>query len=173
MKNGRPVRQPFQFDLAVEAGLEDRLDTLIGARVSIAGPKGCGLQSIRTIGFSQTQDSQTRAEALFGMRAGLKNLFHQTCGGWPDTRRPMDESFWRPFQVALMRLGPMGIQRRVGSCFVAARMRGHTLALVEDLDSHHGKAYVELTMQQSIGNAVIMPVDLDVIVDIDACLLPF
>ena len=85
----------------------------------------------------------------------------------------MDESLWRPFQVALMRLWPMRIQRRVGACFVAARMRGHTLALMEDLDSHRGKACVELTMQQSIGNTVIVPVDLDVIVDIDAYLLPF
>src|SRR5579872_5777930 len=115
MKNGRPIRRPFQFSLAIKAGLEDRLDTLIRACVSIAGPKGRGLQSIPAIGFSQTQDSQARAEALFGMRAGLQNLFHQTGGGWPDTRRPMEESFWRPFQIALMRLWPMRIHRRVAA----------------------------------------------------------
>lgn len=144
MKNGRPLRRHFQIDLAVEAGFEDRLDTLIRTRVSIAGPKGGGFQSIRTIGFSQTQDSQTGTEALFGMRAGLKNLFHQTCGRWPNTGRPMDESFWRPFQITLMRFGAMRIHRRVTACFVAARVRRHSFALMKDRDGHRRKADIEL-----------------------------
>src|SRR5258708_201752 len=108
MMKGRPIRWPFQLGLAIETGMEDRLHTLIRARISIAGSKCSGLQSIRTISLSQTQDSQTRAEALFRVRARLQDLLDQTCGGWPNARRPVDQPLGRPFQVALMGLRPMG-----------------------------------------------------------------
>ena len=52
-------------------------------------------------------------------------------------------------------------------------MTGNALASMEDLDGHRGVADIELTMHQSIGNAVVVPFDLDVIVDVDARLFPF
>ena len=44
-------------------------------------------------------------------------------------------------------------------------MRGDALARVKDLDGHGGKARFQLLARKLVGNAVIMTVDLDVIID--------
>ena len=152
--------------------LQDRLHTLVRTRIQIAGPRGSGFQTIRAVGFPQTQNAQTTAEALFGMRTGLKDLIDQSGGGWADGGCPSNQTFGRPFQVALMGLGSMRIDGRMAADLGAAGMTGDALAAVEDLDGHGGVAHVELAVEQSIRNAVVVPFDFDVIVDVDARLFP-
>ena len=54
----------------------------------------------------------------------------------------------------------------------ATRMRGHAFAVMEDLDSPRIEPRLKHLTHQLIGNAVVMPVDLDVVIDIGADLLP-
>ena len=92
-------------------------------------------------GFPDRSGSPVRGEGA------IEGFLDQTCSGWPNARRPVDQPFGRPFQVALMGLGSMGIHRREAVCFVAARVSGDAHAVMEDLDGHGRKADVELTMQ--------------------------
>jgi len=81
------------------------------------------------------------------MRTGLKNLTDQSGGKAADRAHPADETFRRPPQVTLMRLRSMRIDSRVAADLInCAGMTGDTLAAVEDLDSHHGIAHVELSI---------------------------
>ncbi|PYR98479.1 MAG: hypothetical protein DMG12_22795 [Acidobacteria bacterium] len=71
-----------------------------------------------------------------------------------------------------MGLGPMRIDSRMAADLGAAGMTGDALAAVEDLDGHRRAARVELAVKESIRNAVVMPFDFDVIVDVHARLFP-
>jgi len=68
------------------------------------------------------------------MRTGLKNLTDQSGGKAADRAHPADETFRR-------------IDSRVAADLInCAGMSGDTLAAVQDLDSHHGIAHVELSI---------------------------
>jgi len=47
-------------------------------------------------------------------------------------------------------------------------MRGDALAAVEDLDGGRGQARVDVFVDERVGDGVVMAVELDVIVDVDA-----
>src|SRR2546428_12771247 len=93
--------------LANQTSAQDRLHTLVGTGVEIAGPRGCGFQTIRAVGFPQTQNAQTAAKALFGMGTGLKDFIDQCGGGQSDGGGPSDEEVGGAFQGAVMGLGWM------------------------------------------------------------------
>ena len=117
MLNGRPDRTGFRLGLPIQTGAEDRPDALIGAGIESAGAGRGGFQPIRPIALTQTKDAQTAAEALFGMAARLKHARHQLGGERTGARCPADEPFRCPFQVALMRGGPMRIDGGVRPAF--------------------------------------------------------
>ena len=52
-------------------------------------------------------------------------------------------------------------------------MTGYTLAPMKDLHSQGRVAHVQLLMHQGVGSAVIVALDLDVVIDVDARFLPF
>src|SRR2546428_5603149 len=158
--------------LANQTSAQDRLHTLVGTGVEIAGPRGCGFQTIRAVGFPQTQNAQTAAKALFGMGTGLKDFIDQCGGEQSDGGCSSNETFGCPFPVALMGLGSMRIDSRMAADPRAAGMTGDAMAAVEDLDGHRRVARVELAVEQGIRNAVIMPFDFDVIVDVHTRLFP-
>ena len=51
-------------------------------------------------------------------------------------------------------------------------MDGDALALVEDLDAAGGQARVDLGAGEPVGDGVVVPVDVDVIVDADPATAP-
>ena len=71
---GWPLRWQFQGLLAVEAGMEDRLHALVRTGIERECTAGGCFEPVIPIGFAQTQDAQTAAEALFGVGTGLKDL---------------------------------------------------------------------------------------------------
>ncbi|MNJ48823.1 hypothetical protein D3C77_440290 [compost metagenome] len=52
-------------------------------------------------------------------------------------------------------------------------MAGHALVGVEALDGLRGQPYFELVFHQLIRHRVVVAVDFDVVVDVDAYLFPF
>src|SRR5215510_12053259 len=107
------------------------------------------------------------------MRTGLKDLIDESCGKRADGGCPSHETFGSPFQITLMGLGPIGVDGRMATDLRAARMTGNTLTAVKDLDAHRGITHIELTMEQSVGDAVVMPFDFNVVIDVDARFFPF
>ena len=52
-------------------------------------------------------------------------------------------------------------------------MTGNALTSMEDLHGHGGVAHIELPVNQSVGDAVVVAFDFNVVIDIDAHFFPF
>jgi hypothetical protein len=66
----------------------------------------------------------------------------------------------------------MGVNGGKAAGFVAADVTGDALSAVKDLDGQGGVTSLDLPVNQGIGRAVVMTIDLDVIVDVDAGFFP-
>jgi hypothetical protein len=56
--------------------------------------------------------------------------------------------------------------------FVTAGMAGHAPAAMEDRDGHGGVACIAFTVDERVGHAVEVTRDFNVVIDVDACLVP-
>src|SRR5215471_11396772 len=137
-----------------------------------AGSSRRSFQAFPAVGFPQAQDAQTTTETLFRMQAGLKDGINQRGREGANRRRPTHQTLGCPFQVALMRFGPMRSDSRVAASLVTAVVTGDALAAMKDLDGHRRVARVEFTVQQRMRNAVVMALNFDVVIDMDPDLFP-
>jgi hypothetical protein len=64
--------------------MKNRLHTFIGTGIQRESAAGGGFQPFMPIQLAETQDAQTTAEALLGMRTGLKDLIDEGGGPWTD-----------------------------------------------------------------------------------------
>lgn len=89
MQHGRGRRDGFRgHRLAVQAGLQDALDTAITQGAAAKGAGAGRLEPLGRVSFAQPQDAQAAAEALLGVPAGLqdgrdKRLGHRPRPGGP------------------------------------------------------------------------------------------
>jgi len=60
---------------------------------------------------------------------------------------------------------------RVLAVAAGAQMRGDALALGEHLDGSRGEPDLDLILREAVGHAVIVPVDIDVIIEIEPSLI--
>src|SRR5712691_755191 len=152
----------------VEPVLQDRVDMAIGAGLDGAGAGTGGLEPLRAVALGEAQDAEARAIALLGMRTIRENRLHQRGGLRADGAGPVDETRGGPLEVALVRLRHVG---RVGGVLAAdgaPPMGRDALAAVKDLDGRRGQARVDVLVQERVGDGVVMAVELDVVVDVDA-----
>ena len=70
--------------------------------------------------------------------------------------------------MALMGFRHVGGLGGVPAPQMAADMGGHALAAMEQLDRGEGQAGVDVLVAEGVGDRVVMPVQLDVVVDVDA-----
>ena len=122
--------------------------------------------------LAQAHEPEARAVALLGMPLGGEDGGHELAGDRPRRLGPRDEPRWRPLGVR-----PMGVRhvRRVGRVLgapTAPAVRGDPPALEKDLDDGGGEADLDALMQELIGDAVVVVVDGDVVVDVDAGVEP-
>src|SRR5450432_4775516 len=87
-------------------------------------------------------------------------------GRHSDGFAPMDQPRRRPLQMRLMTLGRVLVNGGVPVSRRTAGVGRDALAILEKLDGGCGVAGFELLAGKLIRNAVIVPVDLDVVVDI-------
>ena len=106
------------------------------------------------------------------MRLGVQDLSKHLRSGRTDGLRPIDQAGRCPLQMLLMRLGAMLVDCRLPIGFPTAHMRGHSLAAVEDLHRAVGQANFDSLADELVGNRVIVALDLNVVVDVDASRLP-
>ena len=84
MLNGRPMGWQLQRLLAVQTGMKDRLHTFIRTGIKRESAASRGFQPVGPIQFAETQDAQATAEALLGVRTGLKDLIDECGDRWTD-----------------------------------------------------------------------------------------
>ena len=130
------------------------------------------LQSLVAVVLLQTQDPQGRAEALLGQRPGVDDRGDQRGAGWADSERPACEALRGPLQPALVAGGHVLLEGGVPAALVAADVAGDAGVLVEALHRGRGVAQVDLFADQPVGNAVVVALELDVIVDVHGGPLP-
>src|SRR5215813_14265387 len=91
-----------------------------------------------------------------------------------DLDRPIEKASGAPFAVgAMMRGHVIGQGGMAATAVGGAGVRGDAPVLVEDLDGRGGETGLHLARDERVRDAVVMAIDLDVIIDVDAGLLPF
>src|SRR5437762_430537 len=154
--------------LAVEAVREDRLHAAIAGGAH--GPRALtGLLKPRgVVAPGEAQEAEAGAEALLGMRAPREDMTHDRRGRRPDRLGPEEEARRGPLRVAPVGVRPMRRLRREAVADVAPAMGGDAAAVAEDLDHRRGGADVDALADQRVGDTVVVMVELDVVVDVDA-----
>lgn len=158
---------------AVQPLFEDRLDTLVTVSLDRERPGAGGFQALGAVTLGEPHDAQAGPEALFGMSAMLHDGGNQVLSIGADLSRPADQARRSPLKIFSVAPGHMVLCGRVLSPLRTARMSGDAAVLEQDLDHARGEADIDLPSDELIGDAVVVAVDLDVVVDIDRCLLPF
>src|ERR1700692_96426 len=89
-----------------------------------------------------------------------------------DVSSPVDQPRRGPLHVSLMALGTVVVKRRCRMRDEAAVMGGYPHAVIEDLHRARRVTRLQFHAHQLIRDAVIMPLDLNVIVNVRPDLLP-
>ena len=163
-ERGRGRRQPE----VIEPMFEDGVDMPVGARADGDGAGAGGLQPGGPVALDEAEDAETGAVALLGVRAVGEDGLDEGGGLRAEGAGPVDEAGGGPLQVALMGFGHVGGLGGVPAPHVVADMGGHALAAMEQLDRGEGQAGVDVLVDEGVGDRVVMPVQLDVVVDVDA-----
>lgn len=90
-----------------------------------------------------------------------------------DLECPVEESARRPFEMGAVGFGHVFRDGRVSAPALRARMHSNALSAQKTFDGGGRQAHVEFAFDQGMRDAVVMPLDLDVIINVDARLLPF
>jgi hypothetical protein len=169
--SGDDGRGFFELDL-VELGVEDVLDTLVGVDAGRKGPAASSLQAFLAVAVTETQEAEAGTVGLLRMPAGFQEHMHQLGSMGAGLFRPVHEPLRRPLQVFLVGRRHMLRDGGVPARGLDTAMRSHALVLVVDLDRQLGSADVDLFVDEGVGDAVVVFFELDVVVDVDAGLLP-
>ena len=111
------------------------------------------------VGFAETQDTETGAEALLGVTAGGEDMGDQLSGLGAGLLGPLEEAFRCPFGVFAVRTrhdAPAMVVWRPGR--LERPMGGDPFTAVEELDGVGADAGVELEFHQLIRNGVVVAV---------------
>ena len=121
---------------------------------------------------AQTHHAEASAIPLLGMRFALQDVAYRLAALRTDGASPVDETARCPRQMLLVRFGAVGWIGSKAMAGPAARMSGDAAALVEDLHGAGRQAHLHLLLGKGVRDRVAMPVDLDVVVDVDLGLSP-
>ena len=165
-----------EFDLLrgvlVEAVGEDRCDAAVGVGADGHRPCGSGLKARLAVGVGQAQQPQAGAIRLLGVTPGAEHGGDECGGVRTDVVGPSDEALWGPLAHLAVLLGHVLVGGGMTAFELRARVARDALAAVQELHGGGGEAHVELAPHQGVRDRVVVPVDLDVVVDVDPDLLP-
>jgi hypothetical protein len=151
---------------------EQRGDALAIEDTQLDGPCRDGLNACGVEAAIGAQNPQASPEPLFRMRSAGERGYNQSLGVWPDLPGPTAEPFRRPLGVAPVRTGHVLGVRAVLAADIATLVDGDALTAMEYLDRARRDAKLDLGADEGVRNRVEKVVDLDVIIEIDACARP-
>ena len=122
--------------------------------------------------FGQSHDPQTGAEPLLRMTPTFDNPGDQGFGMGAVFTGPGDDPGGGPFQIFLVGLGHMFRQGRMLPFFVTPRMAGNPVVFEQYFDRGGRQTDIDPLFDKLIGNAVVMIIHGNVVVDVDRSLLP-
>ena len=151
--------------LAIERALQYRLQTLIRTSAEFESAFAGGFKSLVGVGFAKADDSDAGAIAHLGMGFLLQHRLNDLCCCLTHGFGPVNQPRRGPFEMRLMTLRHVFLNCGVVIRRETAQMRCDALTRMEDLDCCGGEARFQLLARKLVGNAVIMTVNLDVIID--------
>ena len=156
----------------VETLFENRFDAFIGTGADLESPATGGFEPLGPVTLAQAHNAQARAEALLGMGTRLQNRFDHPRGCGTARGGPLNEALRGPLGILLVRLGHVSRHRGMATFEVGASVAGHAFALEQHFHHLGGEAHIELLFDQGIGHRVVMPINLDMVIDIDPDAFP-
>ena len=118
-------------------------------------------------GAGEADDAETGAVALLGMGPALEDLLAERRRRRADLPGVVPDALDRPAGVSPMAGGHVFGNGGGLPVPAPAQMNGDALALVENLDATGGHPRLDLGAGETVGDGIIVGVDLDVIVDAD------
>ncbi len=94
---------------------------------------GC-FQALGRIGFTKSQDTETRSESVVGMGFGFEQMGDELFGMGSIFGSPPDHPRWRPFEEGVVRFGEVFVKGGELSFLVTSGMGGDPSILEEDFD---------------------------------------
>ena len=108
---------------------------------------------------------------MFRMRPALQDQTTKDSGGRTDRGGGAANAFDGPIGVAPV--ARRHVKGGVPVVAAAAQMRGDALAPEEDLDGPRRQPHVDLAAGEAVGDAVVMVLDFDVVIDANPPHAPF
>lgn len=131
-----------------------------------------GVDALLAIALDQPENADGGAEALFQMRPRPQDDVDQGVGVGADLGGLGTNTLMGPVAKTAMRARHMLGNRRRAMRQGAAQMRRHPLTAEENLDGLLSDASLDLLMHEVVRDAVVVPGDLDVIIEVDPAALP-
>src|SRR5260370_29823717 len=157
MEDRHAVRGALLGGVAIEIVVEDGLDRSVGPGADIEGPRRGGLDALRAERLDQADDTETRPEALFGVRALVQDQLAQRRTGWPDRGGIAPDAVDRPVGVTAMAGGHVLVHGGVLAVAAGSQMGGDPLALGGHLDGSPGAPHFNGLAGQPITHALASP----------------
>src|SRR3989338_3702266 len=157
---------------AVESGGEDVLDGAVAVSAEAVGAGAGGFQPVGAARLAQPQQAQAGAVTLFGVGAAGEDGLHHPGGGGAGLLGPGDDARRGPLSVSPMGAGHVLGVGRTPAPAEEPDVGRHPVALEEHLDGGRGDAGLDALVHQLVRHAVEVVLDVDVVVDVDAAVLP-
>src|SRR5262249_24483759 len=168
-------RRPFRGFLgpfAIELGVEDGFDGAEGTGADDEGALAGRFHPLARKASYELHDAATGAVALLRVPLFAQDDLDEDSRMWPDLGGLALDALGRPVGVAPMARGHVLGQGRVPTVGRTAPVHGDALAAMEHLDRGRGVADPQLLSYQRVRHRVVVLVDLHVVVDAGAALLP-
>src|SRR5205823_6973830 len=159
MEDRRAVRSTLVRGVSIEFVVEDGTDRSVGERTDLDGTRG-GTERPR-----QPQDAEAGSEALLGVRPVLQDKIAERDGCRPDEGGVPADTADSPVGVTAMTGRHMVGSGRVLAIAARSHVDSDPLALDEDLHGAAGEPHLHLAAREAVGNAVEVPLYIDVVID--------
>src|SRR5271166_6712978 len=157
----------WRYGNHVERVLQNRLHALIAASLREECPFRCGLHALPRVLLRQANDAETGAVAHLRVRLLVHDSLEQLGRVGTDAARPVHHPRWRPFQMGLMTPGAVLVLGDGLTPPATAQVGSDPVALVEDLYRGWRGADFHDLMHQSVRHTVKVPVEGNVVIDVD------
>src|SRR5208282_5075592 len=165
VEDRRAVRGALGRGLAIELVVENGADRAVAAGADLKGAQAGRLHPLAAEGLGEPYDAQAGAEALFGMAALFQDQFAQRAGGAAYGRGLAADALDRPIGEVPVARRHVLRGSRVAVVAGVADMGGDALALAEYLHRARREADFEFVFGEPVGDAVIVVLDLDMIIE--------
>ena len=157
---------------AIEVVLQDRCEGGTGQRADLQGPLAGGLQARLAMAFCQAENADAGSEALFRVGPVGQDEFDEDLGIGSVGGGIAANAFEAPAGVPAVGGRHVLVHGRVAPVGGATHVGRHPPFFMKDLDGAIRDAGPELLPGQGMGHGIVMPGDLNMVIEAGPALLP-